>query len=83
MMFRHTVFAIDIVPKSEKFYLTLSYNHRHRAELQLKDQRSLAGFGLGAGVRIKMLRVGFALSQYTKSNLSYMASLSLDINAIK
>ena len=83
MMFRHTVFALDIVPKSEKFYLTVSYNHRHRAELQLKDQRSLAGFGLGAGVRIKMLRVGFALSQYTKSNLSYMASLSLDINSIK
>jgi len=83
MMFRHTVFMMDIVPKSEKFYLTLSYNHRHRAELQLSDQRSLAGFALGAGVRIKMVRLGFALSQYTKSNLSYMASLSMDINQFK
>ncbi len=82
MMFRHTVFAIDIVPKSERFYLTLSYNHRHRAEMQLKDQRSLAGFALGAGVRIKMLRLGFALSQYTKSNLTYQASLSFDINSM-
>ena len=82
MMFRHTVFAIDIVPKSERFYLTVSYNHRHRAEMQLKDQRSLAGFALGAGVRIKMLRFGFALSQYTKGNLNYHASLSLDINSM-
>ncbi len=80
MMFRHTVFALDIVPKSERFYLTLSYNHRHRAELELKDQRSLAGFGIGAGVRIKMLRFGFGLAQYTKSNLNYSASLSFDIN---
>ncbi|MBQ7191579.1 MAG: type IX secretion system protein PorQ [Paludibacteraceae bacterium] len=80
MMFRHTVFALDIVPKSEKFYLTLSYNHRRRAEMQLKDQRSLAGFALGGGVRIKMLRFGFALSQATKSNLTYHASLSFDIN---
>ena len=48
MMFRHMVFALDIIPKSERFYLTVSYNHRHRAEMQLKDQRSLAGFALAA-----------------------------------
>ncbi len=82
MMFRHTIFALDIVPKSEKFYLTLSYNHRRRAEMNLKDQRSLAGFAIGAGVRIKMVRLGFAVSQYTKGNLTYQASLSLDINSM-
>lgn len=82
MLFRHTVFALDIVPKSERFYLTVSYNHRHRAELQLRDQRSLAGFAVGAGVRIKMLRLGFAFGQYTKSNFTYQASLSLDINQL-
>ena len=42
MMMRHTIWAIDIVPKSEKFYLTLSYNHRRRQEFNLQDQRSLA-----------------------------------------
>lgn len=82
MMFRHTIFALDIVPKSEKFYLTLSYNHRRRAEMNLKDQRSLAGFAIGAGLRIKMVRLGFAVSQYTKGNLTYQASLSLDINSM-
>lgn len=82
MLFRHTIFSLDIIPKSERFYLTLSYNHRRRAEMNLADQRSLAGFSLGAGIRIYKLRVGFAVSQLTKSNLSYQASLSFDINSM-
>ncbi|MCQ2346963.1 MAG: type IX secretion system protein PorQ [Paludibacteraceae bacterium] len=82
MMFRHTIFAVDIVPKSERFYLTLSYNHRRRAELNLADQRSLAGFAIGAGVRIYKFRLAFAMSQATKSNFSYQVGLSLDINSM-
>lgn len=82
MMFRHTIFAVDIVPKSESFYLTLSYNHRRRAEMQLADQRSLAGFAFGGGFRIKQVRVGFAMSQYTKSTFTYQASVTLDIQSM-
>lgn len=79
MMFRHVIFALDIVPKNDRFYLTLSYNHRRRMELNLKDQRSLAGFALGAGVRIKQVRVGFAFSQYTKGQYVYQFTLNTDI----
>jgi hypothetical protein len=82
MLFRHTIWAIEVVPKSEKFYISLSYNHRRRAELNLTDQKSVAGFALGAGVKIKQVRVGFAISQMTKSNFSYQAGLSLDINSL-
>ena len=82
MLFRHTIFSIEIVPKSERFYIALSYNHRRRAELNLIDQRSLAGFSLGAGVRIKQARLGFAMSQLTKSNFSYQVGLTLDINSL-
>jgi len=82
MLFRHTIFSLEIVPKSERFYIALSYNHRRRAELNLIDQRSLAGFSLGAGVRIKQVRIGFAMSQLTKSNFSYQAGLTLDINSL-
>lgn len=80
MLFRHTIWAIDIVPKSNRFYLTLSYNHRRQAEMSLKDVRSLAGFAFGAGVKIYKFRLGFAMSQYTKSNFTYQVSLSTDIN---
>lgn len=82
MLFRHTIWSIEIVPKSEKFYIALSYNHRRRAELQLTDQKSLAGFALGAGVKIKQARLGFAISQLTKSNFSYQIGLTLDINSL-
>ncbi|MBO5619607.1 MAG: type IX secretion system protein PorQ [Paludibacteraceae bacterium] len=82
MLFRHTIFSLEIVPKSERFYIALSYNHRRRAELHLTDQKSLAGFSLGAGVRIKQARIGFAISQLTKSNFSYQAGLTLDINSL-
>ncbi len=82
MMFRHTIFALDIVPKSERFYLTISYNHRKRAEMNLVDQRSIAGFAFGAGVRIYKFRLGFAMSQATKSNFTYQVGLSLDINSM-
>jgi len=80
MMFRHTIFFLDIVPRSERFYLSLSYNHRRRAEMNLKDHASMAGLALGAGVRIYKFRLGFALSQATKSHFTYQVSLSLDIN---
>ena len=82
MMFRHTIFFLDIVPKSERFYLTISYNHRRRAEMHLSDQRSLAGFAFGAGVRIYKFRLGFAMSQATKSNFTYQVSFALDINSL-
>ena len=73
---------VDIVPKSERFYLTLSYNHRRRAEMNLSDQRSMAGFAVGAGVRIYKFRLGFAMSQMTRNNFSYQVGLSLDINSM-
>ena len=81
MLFRHTIWAVDIVPKSNKFYLTLSYNHRRQAEMSLTDVRSLAGFAFGAGIKIYKFRLGFAMSQYTKSNFTYQVSLSTDINS--
>ena len=82
MMMRHTIWAIDIVPRSEKFYLTLSYNHRRRMEFVLQDQHSLAGFAIGAGLRIKMLRLGFAMSQMSKQNFTYQVSLAMDVNSL-
>ena len=81
MLFRHTIWAVDVVPKSDKFYITLSYNHRRQAEMKLAGARSLAGLAVGAGVKIYKFRLGFALSQYTKSNFTYQVSLSTDINS--
>ena len=80
MLLRHTIWALDIVPKSEKFYLTVSYNHRRQSEMAIKEVSSMAGLGLGAGLKIKKFRLGLAYSQYSKSNYTLQASLSTDIN---
>ncbi len=82
MALRHTIFFLDIVPQNERFYLTISYNHRHRAELAIKDQRSLAGFAIGAGLNLKQVRLGFAFSQYSKGQYIYQFSLTMDINGM-
>ena len=81
MLFRHTIWAVDIVPRSERYYITVSYNHRRQAEMNLTNIKSLAGISLGAGVKIYKFRLGFAISQYTKSNFTYQVSLSTDINS--
>jgi len=82
MLFRHTIFFLDIVPKSERFYVTLSYNHRRRAEMNIKDHGVMAGIALGAGVRVYKFRIGFAMTQATKSNFTYQASFAIDINSL-
>ena len=82
MLFRHTIWTADAVDKRERFYIAFSYKHRRRAELNLADQRSLAGFALGLGVRIKQVHLDFAISQMTKSNFSYQVGLTLDINSL-
>lgn len=81
MLFRHTIWSVDIVPRSEKFYLTVSYNHRRQAEMALTDISSMAGIGLGLGMKIHKFRLGVAMSQYSKSNFTFQASLSTDINS--
>lgn len=81
-LFRHTVWAVDILPKKDVFWATLSYNHRRRMDMRIKDVRSLAGFALGAGIHVKSVRVGVAVSQYTKSNFTLQATLNLDINEL-
>lgn len=89
MLFRHTIWAVDIVPKSEKFYVSIAYNHRRRQELALKDtglqveQRGLAGFSLGAGLRLRGFNLGLAAAQYTRSNYVFQLTLGLNINQLK
>lgn len=82
MLFSHTVWAVDIVPKKDNFWLTLSYNHRRHSELTFRDNFSLAGFALGAGLHVKSVRVGVAAAQYTRSNFTFQTTLSLSMSEL-
>lgn len=82
MLFSHTVWAVDIVPKKDNFWLTLSYNHRRHSELTFQDNFSLAGFALGAGLHVKSVRVGVAAAQYTRANFTFQTTLSLSMSEL-
>ncbi len=75
MMFRHTVWAVEILP-SKNMYLTVSYNHRRRKEMNVTDWKTAAGFAFGAGIHIYKFNVGFSLVPYQVGNLSYHVTLS-------
>ena len=81
-LFSHTVWAVDIVPKKDVFWLTVSYNHRRRREMAIQDQFSLAGLAIGTGFHVKGVRIGAAFSQYTRGNFTFQTSISLQINEL-
>lgn len=78
MMFRHTIWSLEILP-TKNLHFAVSYNHRRRAEMKTKDWKTAAGFAFGAGIKIKMFSVGFSLVPYQVGNLSYHATLSVNL----
>lgn len=81
-LFRHTVWSVDILPKKNVFWATLSYNHRRHMDLKTPNVISLSGFSLGTGIHVKSVRVGVAVGQLTRSNFTFQATLNLDINEL-
>lgn len=79
MMFRHTIWTIEILP-TKNMYLSVSYNHRRRAEMATKDWKTAAGFAFGAGIKIKMVNIGFSLVPYQVGNLSYHATVGVNMS---
>jgi len=79
MFFRHTVFAVEIVPKSEKFYFGLSYNVRRQQEMSTAIKRSMSGLAFGAGCRIYKFDLGVGVAQYTISGWTVNVSLSTSL----
>ena len=78
MMFRHAIFSIEILP-SDNFYLSAAFNYRRRAEMNIPTFRSIAGFSLGAGVRVKDFRVSMALAQFQSGNPTLHFTVSTDL----
>jgi hypothetical protein len=60
---RHFVFNGEfLLGRGETLRLGLGYNHLHRKELQLENLRSLAGFSMGVGVRIRRFQLTYGRS---------------------
>jgi hypothetical protein len=79
MFFRHTIFSAEFL-LHKNFSLTASFNPRRRAEMNIPDVRTIAGFAAGAQFKIKMFRAGFSVTQYQVGALSYNFTLSTNLS---
>jgi hypothetical protein len=60
---RHFVFSGEfLLGKKENFRLRLGYNHLLRKETEVRNLRSLSGFAMGFGFKVKWFRVDFGRS---------------------
>jgi hypothetical protein len=48
--------------KKDNFRLRFGYNHLMRKELSVRNLRSLAGFSMGAGLKISRFRIEYGRS---------------------
>ena len=78
MFFRHTIWAVEILPH-KNFYIIASYNHRRQREMAIKDRRSIAGFALGAGFKAHKFNVGFSIVPYQTGSLGYNITFSTNL----
>lgn len=78
MAFRHAIVGVEFVP-SNNFYVALGYNHRRAAELSASNFKSLAGFSIGAGVKISKFHVAFAMAQYQSGLNIYHFTLATSL----
>jgi hypothetical protein len=82
--FRHFIFNTELLlGKSENFRLRAGYNHYRRKELSLSTFRSLAGFSLGFGIKIKKFRLDYGLGYYHLAGATNHLSISTSIKEFK
>jgi hypothetical protein len=62
-LLRHVVVGLEFAP-SESFNIQFGYNFRRRAELNLDTRRTVAGFSVGAGVKIYKFYVHYSRNMY-------------------
>jgi len=63
--FRHLIFNGEFLfGKNETFHLRFAYNHLLRQELSVSNYRSLSGFSLGFGIKVKRFSLDYGVGNY-------------------
>jgi len=79
MLFRHAIISAEIMPH-KNFFLSAAFNWRRRAEMDIPDLRSMAGFSFGAGLKVHKFQAGFSLTQFQKGTFTYHVTLSTNLS---
>ena len=81
--FRHFIFNGEfLLGKQEGLKLRFGYNHLRRQELSLSNFRSLAGFNLGFGVRIKGIHLDYGIGYFHIAGATNHLSIRTNLDKI-
>ncbi|HRG22002.1 MAG TPA: type IX secretion system protein PorQ [Saprospiraceae bacterium] len=82
--FRHFMFNMELsLGKTEGFKIRAAYNHQRRQELNLSTFRSMAGFSLGFGLKIKQIGIDYGLGYYHLAGATNHLSLVTNLDRFK
>ena len=77
---RKIVLGLDVVPKSDKFWISLAYHFDRGFSLANPYVFSVAGLSGGFGIKVKMVQIGAAVAFYNTAAVTGHFSLAIDIN---
>jgi hypothetical protein len=78
--FRHFIFNGEfLLGKTQGLKMRFGYNHLRRKELTLSNFRSLAGFSLGLGIRIKGFNFDYGVGYYHLAGAANHLSIRTDL----
>ena len=80
-LFRHFIFSGEfLLGKRENLKLRFAYNHLRRKELAVSQFRSLGGFSLGFGIKIKGIKIDYGVGYRHLAGAANHLSLSTSLN---
>ena len=77
---RKIILGVDIMPKSEKFWISFAYNFDRGFSLGNPYVFSVAGLTGGFGLKIKMVQLGAAVAFYNTAAVTGHFTVAVDIN---
>jgi len=79
-VFRHLIFNGEfLLGKNQNLKLRAGYNHLRRKELSLTTFRSLAGFSLGLGLKIRSFKLDYGLGYYHSAGATNHITISTNL----
>jgi hypothetical protein len=79
---KHLVFGVDFL-LSDNLWVAVGYNVKRASDFSLVDSNKMAGFTVGAGLKIKAFSFGCSVGQYHPSATSFMINLSTSLVEMK
>jgi hypothetical protein len=79
-IFRHVIISGEfLLGRNENLRIRFGYNHLRRKELSLPSFRSLAGFGLGFGIKISHFKLDYGVGYYHLAGATNHVTISTDL----